>query len=181
MANPPAVTAVVCAAAPAPRAHRLVDLARARGWAVEVVATPAAVAFLDLPAFEALAGGPVRVVHRPAPVRPAPPDAVVVAPATYNTVCKLALGVSDNYALGSVAEAIGRGLPVAVLPFVHSAFAARAPFRAAVESLRAEGVRVVFGPGRWQPHPPGTGDGRVDSFPWAAALDAAGVVARGSS
>ena len=38
--------------------------------------------------------------------------AVLVAPATFNTVCKLAAGINDTYALGIVAEAIGRGLPV---------------------------------------------------------------------
>jgi hypothetical protein len=102
-------------------------------------------------------------------------SAVVVAPATYNSVCKLALGISDTYALGVLAEAIGRGVPVAVLPFVKAALAARKPFVSAVESLRGEGVHVVFGPGQWVPHPPGTGGKRIASFPWAAVLDAGGV------
>jgi hypothetical protein len=64
---------------------------------------------------------------------------------------------------------------VAVLPFVNSALANRKPFRAAVASLREEGVRVMLGPGEWEPHPPGTGDERIGSFPWAAVLDVAGV------
>jgi hypothetical protein len=34
-----------------------------------------------------------------------------------------------------------------VLPFVNSALASRVAFRRGVASLRAEGVRMLFGPG----------------------------------
>jgi phosphopantothenoylcysteine synthetase/decarboxylase len=170
---------VVCGAGPAPEVRRLVELAQGRGWAVDVLATPAALAFLDVPRLEALTGNPVLSKHRrPGESRRSlsEADAVVVAPATFNTICKLAQGISDTYALSTLAEAIGRGVSVAVLPFVNAALAGRKPFVEAVESLRSEGVRVLFGPGGWEPHPAGTGDDRIDSFPWAAALDAAGVV-----
>lgn len=173
------VTVVVCGAGPAPEVHRLVELAQGRGWSVGVIATPAAVPFLDVPKLEALTRNPVRSEYRmpgESRTRSLPEaDALVVAPATYNTICKLALGISDTYALGTLAESIGRGVPVVILPFVNSALAGRKPFVAAVESLRAEGVRILLGPGQWVPHPPGTGGERIDSFPWAAALDAAGV------
>lgn len=33
-------------------------------------------------------------------------DVILVAPATYNTINKWALGVTDNYALGILAEAL---------------------------------------------------------------------------
>jgi len=175
------VEVVVCGAGTAPDVHRLVELAQARDWVVRVIATPSAVAFLDLAKLEAMAGRPVLSEHRrpgESRARSLPePDAVVVAPATFNMVCKLAAGISDTYALSAVAEAIGRGIPVAVLPFVNTALAGRKPFVAAVESLRSEGVRVLFGPGEWEPHPPGTGGDGIVSFPWAAALDAAGVSA----
>jgi phosphopantothenoylcysteine synthetase/decarboxylase len=160
--------------------YRLVELAQDRGWSVDVAATPSAMAFLDMPKLDAQTGNPVVSEHRrPGELRRSlsDADAVVVAPATFNTVCKLALGISDTYALSTVAEAIGRGVPVAVLPFVNAALAGRKPFVAAVASLRSEGVRVLFGPGQWEPHPPGTGGERIDAFPWAAALDAAGVTA----
>jgi len=175
------VAVVVCAAGAASQVGQLVELAQARGWVVRVVATPAALAFLDVPKLEAMTGRPVLSEHRrpgESRTRSLPEaDALVVAPATYNTVCKLALGISDTYALGTLAEAIGRGVPVAVLPFVNTALAGRKPFGTAVESLRSEGVRVLFGPGQWEPHPPGTGGERIDAFPWAAVLDAAGVSA----
>ena len=175
----PTVTVVVCGAGPATEVGQLVMLAQRRGWTVDLVATPAGRAFLDVPALEGLTGSPVRSEYRT-------PDegrtrsvsearAVIVAPATYNTICKLALGISDTYALGVLAEAVGMGLPVAVLPFVNVALAARKPFAAAVASLREEGVRVLLGPGQWVPHPPGTGGKHLASFPWVGALDAAGV------
>jgi hypothetical protein len=58
-----------------------------------------------------------------------------------------------------------------VLPFVNTALAGRAPFRRAVESLRAEGVRILLGPGGVEPHSPRSGGDRIGSYPWALALD----------
>jgi phosphopantothenoylcysteine synthetase/decarboxylase len=175
-AGPPqSLCVVVCAAGPAPHVGTLMGLATRAGWVVRVVATPAAVSFLDLPALAEASGTPVRSDYA-TPGQPwaylSVADAVVVAPATYNTVCKLAAGINDTYALNVVAEAIGRGTPVAILPFVNAALAARRPFRMAVESLRGEGVRLLFGPGEWTPHPPGTGDTHLASFPWARVLEA---------
>lgn len=167
---------VVCGAGPASDVHLLVELAQQQGWMVGVVATPAAIPFLNVPRLEAMTGNAVRSEYR-APgntrVRSLPDStAFVVAPATYNTICKLAVGISDTYALGVLAEAVGRGDPVAVLPFVNEALAGRRPFLDAVRMLRAEGVRVLLGPGGWVPHPPGTGGERIASFPWRAVLDA---------
>lgn len=178
--NRPVVTVVVCGAGVAPDVYRLVELALDRGWSVDVLATPSALAFLDVAKLAALTSNPVLSEHRrPGELRRSlsEADAVVVAPATYNTICKLALGISDTYALSTAAEAIGRGVPVAVLPYVNAALAGRKPFVAAVESLRSEGVRVLFGPDGWEPHPAGAGEERTDAFPWAAVLDAAGVSA----
>jgi hypothetical protein len=44
-----------------------------------------------------------------------------------------------------------------VLPFLNTALAARAPFRRSLDSLRAEGVQILLGPGGIQPHPARTG------------------------
>lgn len=69
---------------------------------------------------------------------------MVVAPATYNTVCRLAVEpATGTYALGLLAEVIGGVCPVAMLPFVNTGLAARAPFKAAAESLRADGDRTT--------------------------------------
>ncbi|WP_106131578.1 flavoprotein [Pseudosporangium ferrugineum] len=166
---------VVCGAGPAQHAGTLVGLAQRRGWEVTVVATPMASSMINLGELARLSGRAVRSDYRPsggAGPRPGAAQAIVVAPATYNFVNKLAAGINDTYALNVVAEGIGRGTPVSVLPFVNTALAARRPFQHAVASLRAEGVRVIYGPGQWQPHPPGTGDAHLGTYPWHGALDA---------
>ena len=120
------------------------------------------------------AGSPVRSQYaKPGAPRSLIPDAILVAPATYNTINKWAQGISDTYALGILAEAIGLGVPIAVLPFVNTALADRAPFRRSVESLRAEGVQILLGPGGFQPHPPRTGGNLIDSYPWHIGIDEA--------
>jgi len=52
-------------------------------------------------------------------------DAILVAPATYNTINKWAQGISDTYALGVLAETTGMDVPTVVLPFVNAALASR--------------------------------------------------------
>jgi hypothetical protein len=164
---------IVCAAGPAGDVGRLADLAQERGWAVQIVATPAALAFIDVTALEALTRRPVRSQYRsPGEPKTPPAEAIIVAPATYNTINKWANGISDTYALGILAEAPGLGIPVVVLPFVNSALAGRAPFRNSVQVLRSEGVGILLGPGQFEPHPPGSGSERIAGFPWHLAMAA---------
>ncbi|MEV4168082.1 flavoprotein [Nonomuraea sp. NPDC049709] len=150
---------VVCAAGAAADVGRLVGLAQEEGWIVQIVATPSALDFIDVAELERQTGRPVRSRYRK-PYEPKPPraDAIVVAPATYNTINKFAQGIADTYALGVLAEAPGLGIPVVVLPFVNSALAARTPYRRSVEDLRADGVRVVLDAGG------------SERYPWERAL-----------
>jgi phosphopantothenoylcysteine synthetase/decarboxylase len=165
---------IVCGAGPAGEVGRLVKLAHDRGWSVQVVSTPAALAFLDTTVIEAQTGSPVRSQYRsPGEPRSRPADAIIVAPATYNTINKWAQGISDTYALGVLAETTGLRVPIVVLPFVNSALAARAPFRRSVEELRREGVRILLGPRCVEPHEPRTGGELIASYPWHLALDEA--------
>ena len=165
---------LVCGGGPAAGVSRLVEAALGRGWSVDVTATENALAFVDAAEIARISGRPIRTGYRYAPdgtLDSPPGDALIVAPATFNTINKLALGIADTYPLSSVAEVIGRGVPTVVVPSVNSALAARAAFQRAVETLRSEGVRVLFGPGDgWEPAPPRTS--RVAEFPWVAALDA---------
>ncbi|MCG5213795.1 flavoprotein [Streptosporangium sp. KLBMP 9127] len=162
---------IVCAAGPAGDVARLVTLATDEGWTVQVIATPAALDFIDVPALEKQTGRPVRSQYRK-PDEPKSPraDAIIVAPATYNTINKFAHGIADTYALGLLSEAPGLGIPIVLLPFVNSALASRAPFRKSVEQLRTEGVRVLLGPGEFEPHPPSAGADRIDVYPWQLAM-----------
>jgi Flavoprotein len=59
------------------------------------------------------------------------PDAIIVAPASYNTINKWALGISDTCALGVLAETTGLDVPIVVLPFVNSRLAGCEPSAAA--------------------------------------------------
>jgi phosphopantothenoylcysteine synthetase/decarboxylase len=149
----------------------MVELAKDCGWTVQIVATPSALAFIDVPKLEAQTARPVRSEYR-SPGEPKSPraDAIIVAPATYNTINKWANGISDTYALGILAEAPGLDIPVVVLPFVNSALAGRAPFKYSVNALRNEGVRILLGPGEFEPHQPGSGDERISDFPWQLAM-----------
>jgi hypothetical protein len=164
---------IVCAAGPAGEVDRLVAMAQEDGWTVQIIATPSALGFIDVPALEKQTGRPVRSQYRK-PHEPKSPraDAIIVAPATYNTINKFAQGTADTYALGVLSEAPGLGIPVVVLPFVNTALASRTPFTRSVEDLRAEGVRVLLGPGEFEPHAPSSGADRIDTYPWKRALTA---------
>jgi len=162
---------IVCAAGPAPDVGRLVTQAQANGWTVQLIATPPVLDFIDVGALEQQTGAPVRSQYRkPGEPRSPRADAIIVAPATYNTINKFAQGISDTYALGLLAEAPGLKIPIVILPFVNSAFASRAPFRRSVDQLRDEGIHILLGPGEFEPHPPGTGNTSIDNYPWDLAL-----------
>jgi phosphopantothenoylcysteine synthetase/decarboxylase len=166
------VTHIVCGAGPASEAGQLVKLAQERGWTVQVVATPAALDFLDMAALEAQTGSPVRSQYRkPGEPRSRPADAIIVAPATYNTINKWANGISDTYALGILAETTGLGIPTAVLPFVNSALASRVPFLRSIEYLRSEGVHILFDDDGIKAHEPRKGSALIANYPWKLAIE----------
>lgn len=170
----PVLYLVICGAGPADQIDRMVTLAQADGWDVHCLATPSAVQhFLDLAALEALTGHVVRTGHQRAG-QPALPraDAVIVAPATYNTINKWAAGIADNYVLTQLAELTGLGVPIAVLPFVNTALAANRVFDRSVAELRAAGITVLFGDNGFVPHRPKTGGHAMDRYPWGLALEA---------
>lgn len=158
-----------------PRARKLTELvtrAQGRGWEVAVVATPQGATFVDAAELTELTGHPVRWEHRshhdhedPLP----PADAILVCPATFNTVNKWAAGIADTYALSTITEAVGWDIPLVAAPALNSAQAAHPVFDRSVDQLRTMGVRVIYGPGEYEPGPPRTG-GR--SYDWDRPLDA---------
>ncbi|MFD5283189.1 flavoprotein [Streptomyces rubrogriseus] len=171
-AGRPFLYVVVCAAGVAEGVVGLIDAARGRGWEVGVIATPVAMGgFFDTDAVEARTGRPIRSAWRtPGEPRPFPaPDAVVVAPATFNTINKWAAGLADTLAVATLCEASGLGVPVAVLPCVGEALASHPAYRESLARLRGMGVR--FG----DPHAGNTGDaaqgGGRPEFGWERALD----------
>jgi len=151
-----------------------VELAQGEGWEVCVIATPSGRGFIDAAALEAASGHPVRSEYKQPEdddVLPAR-DAIVVVPATFNTINKWAAGISDTLALGLLTEAIGKRLPVVALPFLNAAQAEHPAFQGSVDRLRAVGVRLLYGPNVLELHEPGTGSQRVGLFPWRLTLEA---------
>lgn len=164
---------IACAAPPAHDVAKLVELAHQAGWQVCVLTTLAGRHFVDVAAMEELTGYPVRSEYK-APGAPdvlPPPDAVIVAPATVNTINKWAAGICDNLALGIIVEAIGLGLPVVAMPYSNRAHAAHPAFTENIGKLRAWGVSVLWGPEVYPAHEPRVG-GRPDLFPWHLTMRA---------
>jgi phosphopantothenoylcysteine synthetase/decarboxylase len=160
---------IVCGAGPARHAVKFVEAARASGWDCHVIATPTGATFADLDALEAASGHPVTTERRKpgTPRRDRPnADAVVIAPATANTICKLAAGIADTYALDVASEHIGLGIPTVIVPFANSALAKRAPYRRATAVLSEEGVTFLEMP----EHEPHHGGPIAERFPWNQAM-----------
>ena len=77
-------------------------------------------------------------------IRPRPPRGVVLfAPATFNTLNKLAHGIADTLALAVTAEAIGRRTPVIVVPSLNQPLLDHPIARTSLATLAAWGVIVV--------------------------------------
>ena len=145
------------------KALELVRLATAAGHAVRVIQTPAAQRFVGAASFAALTGAPVlhdefdRDPARGAfPGDPAPDhdpishlelvrnaDILVIAPATANTVAKLAAGLADNLLTSAALAATG---PLLVAPAMNNHMWAHPATQANVATLRGRGA-VVLEPG----------------------------------
>lgn len=170
----PTLYAIVCGSPVARYVGNLVTLAHADGWEVCVVATPHGRKFLDVPALVAQTGYPVRSHYK----NPGDPDvlpsadAMVVAPATVNTVNKWAVGIADTLALGLLVEAYGKGLPIVALPFTNEVMATHPAFLSAVATLREWGVTVLFGDDVVKLPAPGASERSAAAFPWGLAVEA---------
>lgn len=165
---------VSCAAPPVLQIETLIGLAQDQGWDTCLVLTPSAARWreADLPALADLTGHPIRSQYKmpwEPDVLPAA-DAMLVCPATSNTINKWALGISDTLALGLITEGIGKGLPLAALPYCNIRQTMHPAFDVSVAVLRSAGVTVLLGEGGFVPHEPG--QGKRDEYPWQAGLDA---------
>ena len=139
---------VVCAAPAASHVGELVSLARDAGWVVRVIATPMGERFIDADRLARLTGDRVRTGFRmpDEPDELLKADAVVVAPATFNTVNKWAAGITDTFATGLLCELTGAGVPILAVPLVKDELARHVAFGRSLGILRGMGVRVLFDP-----------------------------------
>jgi phosphopantothenoylcysteine decarboxylase/phosphopantothenate--cysteine ligase len=142
------------------KALELVRLATADGHAVRVVQTPASRRFVGEASFAALSGAPVLVSEfERDPARGAFPDQVppthdplshlelvanadvyVIAPASANTIAKLAAGLADNL-LGSCA--LAATCPLVIAPAMNNRMYEHPATQANLRTLRERGAIVV--------------------------------------
>lgn len=139
---------MVCAAPAGLDVARLVELAQEAGWRVCVITTPLGRRFVDVDLLAGLTGERVRSDYRmPGEPNELPiADAVVVAPATFNTINKWATGIADTFAVGLLCELMGFGVPILAVPLLKDALARHTAFTKNLEALREMGVRVLFDP-----------------------------------
>lgn len=141
----PEVTVVVCGAPLASRTPDLLAALLAEEWQPIVVGTPASAAWLDVDAVTRLVGEPPRFEQRSPsqPKRGGAPAAVVVCPATFNTINKAAIGISDTYALGVLCEALGSAVPLVVVPMVNDKLWGHPGWAGSLAVLRNAGTVFV--------------------------------------
>lgn len=127
--------------------HLVRDLVRA-GHEVHVVPTADALRFVGLPTWEALSRNPVttsvhddvsRVRHVALGQQA---DLVIVAPATANTIAKMAAGIADDL-LGTTL--LATTAPVVIAPAMHTEMWRHPATTANMATLRSRGV-IVVGP-----------------------------------
>jgi phosphopantothenoylcysteine synthetase/decarboxylase len=132
---------VVCAAPAASRVDEFVRLARDAGWTVRAITTPMGERFVDTDKLAQLTGDPVRIGFRmpDEPDELPKADAVVVAPATFNTINKWAAGITDTFTTGPLCELTGAGVPILAVPLLKAELARHLAFERSLEMLRAMG------------------------------------------
>ncbi|MCF0254158.1 MAG: bifunctional phosphopantothenoylcysteine decarboxylase/phosphopantothenate--cysteine ligase CoaBC [Duodenibacillus sp.] len=146
-------------------AYKACELVRAlvkEGASVQVAMTEAATRFVGPLTFEALSGHPVRtealdggMPHLALAGDGA--DLLVIAPATANTIAKVACGIADNLVS---ALALGRSCPLAVCPAMNSRMWAHPATQRNIARLLADGV-AVLGPAEGELACGASGAGRM--------------------
>lgn len=125
-----------------------VRMAQESGWAVCVIPSPDGRKFVDVEALEALTGYPVRseYKHPDEPDVLPPADAVVAYPATFNTLNKWVLGISDTLAVGLLCEYSGLRKPVIAVPCVgtNSGLDTHPAFQRSLAALADQGVHLIY-------------------------------------
>ena len=148
-------------------AYKAVSVIRAlvlEGHSVHVVATEAALRFVGRPTLEAISRNPVAtdLYEGVAEVRHVAigqsADLIVIAPATANTIAKLAVGLADDL-LGNTV--LASTAPLVIAPAMHTEMWQNPATVANIATLRERGVTIV-GPGVGQLTGKDSGPGRME-------------------
>jgi phosphopantothenoylcysteine decarboxylase len=156
---------IVCAAPPAAHIQDFIQLAQERNWSTYVIATPYATRFLDIPLLTTLTGHPIKSDYRHPQEQDSLPkaDAIVVVPATFNTINKWAAGITDTLATGILCEAMGYSVPIVAVPYLKQQLAQHPVFSKNLALLRECGIHILYEPEQY-PSP--------EIVPWSMILDA---------
>src|SRR5260370_42240562 len=147
----PILYLMVCAAPPAQQTQEVVPLLQAAGWDVCVITTPQAARWMDTEAIATRSGHLVRTDYKlPGEADPLPKaDAMLVMPATFNTINKWAQGIGDTLVTSILWEALGRGTPpIVTVPCLKMDLVRHPAFSRSIALLRECGVRVLHEPER---------------------------------
>jgi phosphopantothenoylcysteine decarboxylase len=132
-----------------PGADRTIDRIReeqAAGWEVCLLATERALFWFDAAEAEVITGHPIqsRMRHYGEPLFEPLGNAMVIAPAGFNTINKIALGLADDMVSGLACEAIARRVPLTIEPQMSDGFSLHPAFADAVSRLLEAGVHFVW-------------------------------------
>jgi phosphopantothenoylcysteine decarboxylase len=148
----PILYLIVCAAPPAQQTQEVVPLLQAAGWDVCVIATPQASRWMNIEIIAELSGHIVRTDYKlPGEADPLPKaDAMLVMPATFNTINKWAQGIGDTLVISLLCEALGRGAPpIVAIPCLKMDLVRHPAFSRSIALLRECGVHVLHEPERY--------------------------------
>src|SRR5215469_9485227 len=148
----PILYLIVCAAPPAQQTQEVVPLLQEVGWDVCVIATPQASRWMNTEALAELSGHVVRTDYKlPWEADPLPKaDAMLVMPATFNTINKWAQGIGDTLVTSILCEALGRGTPpILVIPCLKMDLVRHPAFKKSIELLHSCGVCILHEPERY--------------------------------
>jgi phosphopantothenoylcysteine decarboxylase/phosphopantothenate--cysteine ligase len=67
-------------------------------------------------------------------------DLLLIAPATANTICKIAGGIDDTPVTTFATTAIGRGMPVVIVPAMHESMYRHPAVKDSIEKLKSWGI-----------------------------------------
>jgi phosphopantothenoylcysteine synthetase/decarboxylase len=160
---------VICGVDRASDSYGFITDAMNDGWQVCALPTPSGSEFVDVGRLASLTGYPVRTKFKsPSEADILPPaDAFVVAPASFNTVNKIANGIADTLPVGIICEAVGKRQPVVLAPWMNRALVGHSAYSRSLKYLTDDGVEIVLTD---RTRPGGSLDDPGGKFPWEAVL-----------
>ncbi len=143
MQNVPDIFLFVTAAGTVTHVPRLIRLLLDRGYSLYSVATPnvahvtALAPLLDVP------GNHWIHSYQQQPLERYPFGTLLVAPCTFNTFNKIALGLADNLATAMIADGLGAGSPVVIAPSMNRGLWAHPQTKQSLQQLTRWGCTIV--------------------------------------